>query len=61
MLALISISLLDLVSGVLSGIVGTGSSIVMLPVLVMLYGLRMAIPPAVIEISLAGFFLAMTP
>lgn len=44
MLALILIFLLGLVAGVLSGIVGTGSSMVMLPVLVMLYGPRMAVP-----------------
>ena len=36
--------LLALGAGVLSGVVGTGSSLIMLPVLVTLYGPRIAVP-----------------
>lgn len=44
MLSLLLLSLLALAAGVLSGIVGTGSSLILLPVLVVLYGPRVAVP-----------------
>jgi hypothetical protein len=44
MLALFLLSALALVAGVLSGVVGTGSSLILLPVLVVLYGPRVAVP-----------------
>ncbi|WP_328472881.1 sulfite exporter TauE/SafE family protein [Streptomyces sp. NBC_00448] len=44
MLALSLLSCLALAAGVLSGVVGTGSSLVLLPVLVVLYGPRVAVP-----------------
>jgi uncharacterized protein len=44
MLALILLFVLALVAGVLSGVVGTGSSLLLLPVLVLLYGPRVAVP-----------------
>lgn len=109
MLALSLLSCLALAAGVLGGVVGTGSSLVLLPVLVVLYGPRVAvpvmaiasvfgnlgrviawwreirwrpvlayaltgvpgavlgahtlltIPPAAVDVFLAGFFLAMIP
>ncbi|GAA3726191.1 sulfite exporter TauE/SafE family protein [Streptomyces tremellae] len=42
--ALSLLSLLALAAGVLSGVVGTGSSLILLPVLVVLYGPRVAVP-----------------
>ncbi len=44
MLALILLTLLAAGAGVLSGVVGTGSSLLLLPVLVWLYGPRVAVP-----------------
>ncbi|HCI1916805.1 TPA: sulfite exporter TauE/SafE family protein, partial [Pseudomonas aeruginosa] len=44
MIALLLLFFLALGAGVLSGIVGTGSSLIMLPVLVTLYGPRIAVP-----------------
>lgn len=44
MLALVPLSILALAAGVLGGIVGTGSSLILLPVLVLLYGPRVAVP-----------------
>jgi uncharacterized protein len=44
MLALVVIAVLALGAGVLGGLVGTGSSLVLLPVLVTLYGPRVAVP-----------------
>jgi hypothetical protein len=44
MLALFLLSSLALAAGVLSGVVGTGSSLVLLPVLVVMYGPRVAVP-----------------
>lgn len=44
MLTLLLLSLLALAAGVLSGLVGTGSSLVLLPVLVVLFGPRVAVP-----------------
>ncbi|GAB2983814.1 sulfite exporter TauE/SafE family protein [Amycolatopsis acidiphila] len=44
MLALLLLFVLALAAGVLSGVVGTGSSLVLLPVLVALYGPRVAVP-----------------
>ncbi|CAN5408049.1 sulfite exporter TauE/SafE family protein [soil metagenome] len=44
MLTLVLLFLLALAAGVLGGIVGTGSSLVLLPVLVLLYGPRVAVP-----------------
>jgi uncharacterized membrane protein YfcA len=44
MLTLILLFLLALVAGVLGGVVGTGSSLVLLPILVVLYGPRVAVP-----------------
>lgn len=44
MLALSLLFLLAIAAGVLGGIVGTGSSLVLLPVLVVLYGPRVAVP-----------------
>jgi uncharacterized protein len=44
MLALVFVFLLALCAGALGGLVGTGSSLVLLPVLVLLYGPRMAVP-----------------
>ena len=44
MVAIILLFVLALAVGVLSGVVGTGSSIVLLPLLVLLYGPRVAVP-----------------
>ncbi|MFK3705547.1 sulfite exporter TauE/SafE family protein [Klebsiella sp. NPDC088457] len=44
MIALLLIFFLALGAGVLSGVVGTGSSLIMLPVLVTMYGPRIAVP-----------------
>ena len=44
MIALLCLFFLALGAGVLSGVVGTGSSLIMLPVLVTLYGPRIAVP-----------------
>lgn len=44
MIALLLVFFLALGAGVLSGVVGTGSSLVLLPVLVALYGPRLAVP-----------------
>ncbi|MBW8092954.1 sulfite exporter TauE/SafE family protein [Streptomyces hygroscopicus] len=44
MLALVLLSALALAAGVLGGVVGTGSSMILLPVLVWLYGPRAAVP-----------------
>jgi len=44
MLAIIFLFVLALAVGVLSGVVGTGSSLVLLPLLVLLYGPRVAVP-----------------
>ncbi|EPC8431082.1 sulfite exporter TauE/SafE family protein [Pseudomonas aeruginosa] len=44
MIALLFLFFLALGAGVLSGVVGTGSSLIMLPVLVTLYGPRIAVP-----------------
>jgi hypothetical protein len=44
MLALVVVFLLALGAGALGGLVGTGSSLVLLPVLVLLYGPREAVP-----------------
>jgi hypothetical protein len=44
MLALVVVFLLALGAGALGGLVGTGSSLVLLPVLVLLYGPRVAVP-----------------
>jgi uncharacterized protein len=44
MLATILLFLFAIVAGVLSGVVGTGSSLLLLPVLVWLYGPRVAVP-----------------
>jgi uncharacterized membrane protein YfcA len=44
MLTLVLLFALALVAGVLGGIVGTGSSLILLPVLVVLYGPRAAVP-----------------
>lgn len=44
MVSLLLLSLLALAAGVLSGVVGTGSSLILLPVLVVLYGPRVAVP-----------------
>lgn len=44
MLVLLGLIALALAAGALGGLVGTGSSLVLLPVLVMLYGPRMAVP-----------------
>jgi uncharacterized membrane protein YfcA len=44
MLALVFVFVLALGAGALGGLVGTGSSLVLLPVLVLLYGPRMAVP-----------------
>lgn len=44
MLALVLLSILALAAGILGGIVGTGSSLILLPVLVLLYGPRVAVP-----------------
>jgi uncharacterized protein len=44
MLVLVPLFVLALVAGVLGGVVGTGSSMVLLPVLVLLYGPRVAVP-----------------
>jgi uncharacterized membrane protein YfcA len=44
MFALVFLFLLALVAGILGGIVGTGSSLILLPLLVVLYGPRAAVP-----------------
>ncbi len=44
MLILVLLFALALLAGVLGGIVGTGSSMVLLPPLVLLYGPRVAVP-----------------
>lgn len=44
MVALIVLFLLALAAGALGGLVGTGSSLVLLPALVMMYGPRIAVP-----------------
>lgn len=44
MLAVVLLFLLAIVAGVLSGVVGTGSSLILLPALVYLYGPRVAVP-----------------
>jgi uncharacterized membrane protein YfcA len=44
MLTLLLLSSLALAAGVLSGVVGTGSSLILLPMLVVLYGPRVAVP-----------------
>jgi hypothetical protein len=44
MLTLVLLFVLALTAGVLGGIVGTGSSLILLPVLVLLYGPRVAVP-----------------
>ena len=44
MLVLVLLSALAVAAGLLSGIVGTGSSIILLPVLVLLYGPRVSVP-----------------
>ena len=44
MLAIVLLSLLAVAAGVLSGVVGTGSSLLLLPALVWLYGPRVAVP-----------------
>jgi len=43
-LTLVLLSILALAAGVLGGIVGTGSSLILLPLLVLLYGPRVAVP-----------------
>ncbi|WP_028603658.1 sulfite exporter TauE/SafE family protein [Ottowia thiooxydans] len=53
MIALSLLFLLALCAGVLSGVVGTGSSLIMLPVLVAQYGPRIAVPVMAIA-SLLG-------
>ncbi|BBZ28144.1 UPF0721 transmembrane protein [Mycolicibacterium madagascariense] len=54
MLAIALILVLALGAGALGGIVGTGSSLVLLPVLVVLYGPRMAVPMMGIAAVLAN-------
>src|ERR1700678_2123369 len=44
MLAVVFLFVLALAAGVLSGVVGTGSSLLLLPALVWLYGPRVAVP-----------------
>jgi len=44
MLAVVCLLLLALVAGVLSGVVGTGSSLLLLPALLWVYGPRVAVP-----------------
>lgn len=44
MVAVVILFLLAIVAGVLSGVVGTGSSLILLPALVWLYGPRVAVP-----------------
>jgi hypothetical protein len=44
LLAVVLLFLLAIVAGVLSGVVGTGSSLILLPALVYLYGPRVAVP-----------------
>ena len=44
MIALLLLFFVALGAGVLSGVVGTGSSLIMLPVLVATYGPRIAVP-----------------
>lgn len=44
MLAIVLLAVLAVAAGVLSGVVGTGSSLILLPVLVWLYGPRVAVP-----------------
>ncbi|MET0703526.1 MAG: sulfite exporter TauE/SafE family protein [Mycobacterium sp.] len=44
MMALLVVGVLALGAGALGGLVGTGSSLVLLPVLVMMYGPRVAVP-----------------
>lgn len=54
MTALVLLFLLALAAGVLGGVVGTGSSMVLLPVLVLLYGPRVAVPVMGIAAVLAN-------
>jgi uncharacterized membrane protein YfcA len=53
-LTLVLVFLLALGAGALGGIVGTGSSLVLLPVLVVLYGPRVAVPMMAIAAVLAN-------
>jgi uncharacterized membrane protein YfcA len=54
MLALLLVFALALVAGALSGVVGTGSSLLLLPVLVVLYGPRVAVPMMAIAAVLSN-------
>ncbi len=54
MLALLVLLLLALVAGALGGLVGTGSSLILLPVLVVLDGPRVAVPVMAIAAVLAN-------
>ncbi|MEN4472740.1 sulfite exporter TauE/SafE family protein [Mycolicibacterium cosmeticum] len=54
MLALLALLLLALVAGALGGLVGTGSSLILLPVLVVLDGPRVAVPVMAIAAVLAN-------
>jgi uncharacterized protein len=54
MFAIVVLFLIALAAGALGGLVGTGSSLVLLPVLVMIYGPRVAIPVMAIAAVLAN-------
>ena len=54
MLALLVLLLLALGAGALGGLVGTGSSLILLPVLVLLDGPRVAVPVMAIAAVLAN-------
>ncbi len=54
MLTLVLVFILALGAGALGGLVGTGSSLVLLPVLVLLYGPRVAVPMMAIAAVMAN-------
>jgi uncharacterized membrane protein YfcA len=54
MISLVLLFAVSLGAGVLSGVVGTGSSIILLPILVWLYGPKAAVPAMAIASVLAN-------